>query len=570
MSDDGGLNWARLNPAFAHDVRAIDLLPDEAVLALGPDGLFLVTADSIRTLTDSPALSLTDLNPAAVQQTSDGDILIGRHAGPGLSLWVYDHTSSAWHQATVGEGRGISAIEAFSTPRAGMAAVIATDGDGLFGWSPGGLSQFPALLGADGQPLRIGALLVSETGSDCSIIVGTVGPARIVSRPCDLSGAWDAPLDLMTRAAQQVGGVSALIRVGSRMFAATSEGFFRGTLAGPWQPIFGLPTRPLALAAPADYELSRTLVAGGPQSGPILLFDSAPDIDVRLECPTELLGDTSGTCTATLTNQGLLPIPAGSLAVQLSGSSIALIGPAEVAYPQLETGSLFSTTLTLAVARDARPGKAHLDVTAPAAPAEGFTANNHIGTSIQIAYRNGADPAIVIGGQTMTRPTTKARLNLTVSNGGTLAMGAPARLSLTLPDNVLIDAIGDGALVSPGVVSWDVPDLEAGERIVLPLTYHLAADVQPDNILTVTATLLPQGDDREPTNNGDVAQLQLIPAQPIVLALTNMTRLARRGPVTEARAELASYLADAPGIEIPLDAAPPCETNHSSLACYYD
>ncbi|MEI6181294.1 MAG: hypothetical protein WCP31_11100, partial [Chloroflexales bacterium] len=312
------------------------------------------------------------------------------------------------------------------------------------------------------------------------------------------------------------------------------------------------------------------LLTGGPQSGIIRLFDAAPDIAVRMTCPEQLRGGSTEQCTVTLTNQGLLPVAPGSLTLTITGAGLTSDSPQPISYPQITAGQQVSATLSLTAPLNARPALATVRLEAPPAPGETFTANNIDRRTIQIQYREAPDPAVSIGGETMTRQGSQGTLSLTVVNAGTVAMTAGATLRLTLPTTITLVDLANGTLESPGVIRWDTPSLASGERFVAQIRYSLPTTLGAGERLAVTAELTTTSDDRETQNNRDVSSLQRTPDQPIVIVLSNMTRLAQRGPVEEARAELARYLETAPGLEIALDAAPPCAQDATSLACRYD
>lgn len=583
ISDDNGQNWETFNPAFSRDTRALAFQADGALLALSPSGLFVVTPSTIQAL-ELPVS--TNLNPAALRVSNDGAVtLVGRAGGPGNQLLIRD---GAWSSLALGSNRGVSAISFLPGARGNSEAVLGTVGDGLWLWQRGvGLSPFPALPTPEGRRLAIGALWI--TPDICTIVVGTnsVGastPAAIYTRPCDTTSPWAGPQNLTRSNNQPTRRVTALIGSPldpSRLFAATEAGFFQGQRGGAWTSLLGLPMRPLTLAPAANYATERTLLTGGIQSGAVRLFDATPDLDLRLQCPAEALGDTQITCTLTALNQGLLAAAAGPLSLDwpeaLSLVSInaapfdaATPAPTSLARPALSAGAQQTYALTFQVAREVRPSKIWIEAAANPVPEEVFTINNQHRTPITLGYRDAPDPALVFGGQRMTPLGATGTLQIVLTNPGTQALTSNLGLYVELPPNLELEAAAGATQLTARTLRWDLTALAAEEARAVRLTYRMPATLTPALPLEVSARLDYAGDDRELANNQDTVTLLPTPSEPEVVVLTHMPRLAQRGPVTEARSALTAYLTLNGGLEIALDEAPACAAAPQGLSCAYE
>ncbi|PDW00945.1 hypothetical protein CJ255_19985 [Candidatus Viridilinea mediisalina] len=585
VSDDGGQNWAAFNPDFTQMVRSLALLPHGPLLAVGPNGLFELTPTSM-----SPwMLPLSsNLNPATLRVSNDASVLlIGRSGGPGGQLVV---RTDNWDILSVGANRGISALEFFPGARGNSSAVIATFGDGLWLWErETGLTPFPALPAPNGGQLSIGAVWISPEPGPCTLAVGTnsannATPAAIYTRPCDTTSMWAAAQNLVQPDGTAARSVTAMVGSpinNNRLFAATDRGFFQGQVGGTWTRIFGLPIRPLALAASSNYAEDRTLLTGGIQAGVVRLFDASPDLDLRLDCPTQARGATEFTCILTATNQGLLVAAAGNIDVTW-GNGLELVMLNGIRRPQPATESLVLTrpllragerrsyNLTFGVAREQRPGRVQVEVQAPAVAEEIFTINNEARARINLDYRDAPDPALVIGGQRMTPLDAVGTLQLFLSNPGTQALTTSVRVTLQLPPSVtLVEAVGATQPTS-GTLVWEVEPLPVAGEQVLRLSYRMPTSITTGTQLLVTAGLSYSGDDRELANNQDTVELLPTPSDPEVIVLTNMARLSARGPVADVRSALAAYVSMNGALELPLDEALPCADEPAGLSCAYE
>ncbi|EFO80935.1 hypothetical protein OSCT_1166 [Oscillochloris trichoides DG-6] len=573
VSATGGVSWEPFNPDFIQDVRSLALLNNGNLLAVGPSGLFEL---SPTTATPISLPNATSLNPTEVRVSNDGSVwLVGRGAGPGDSLRIYD---GSWSSLKVGEGRGISSIEFLPGSRGNSEAVLATLGDGLWFWQRGvGLSAFPALPTPGGQRLRSGALWVSDS-EPCLIMLGTNSPttgtpAAIYTRACDLSSAWNGPYDLVHSNGTSARTVTAITRTPlGRYFAATDIGFFQSEDGSTWESIFGLPIRPLALAPAANYAEERSLLTGGTQSGVIRLFDATPDLQLDLECPDSARGNTQLTCTLRATNQGLLAAEGVAIDLNSTGDikllAINLDVPSlPLTIPSLNPGATQTFQLLFDVERAARPGEVRVEVQAPKVPQEVFAANNKDREKVRIDYRDAPDPSLVIGGQLMSPAETSATLRILVKNRGTQPMTSTAQVDLVFPPGVLVEAALGATEVAAGNFRWAIPALAVDEEYLLELTYQVPASIS--DAPQVTASLQSSGDDREANNNQDRAKLLFTPVTPVTVVVTNMPRLAQRGTVEEVRTALSNYLAMNGGMEIALDAALPCDAEPDGLSCAY-
>ncbi|RRR66522.1 MAG: hypothetical protein EI684_20630 [Candidatus Viridilinea halotolerans] len=607
VSSDGGQNWSPFNPAFTQVTRDIALWPDapiphgssgatltdpapppvSTIMAVGPRGLFAVTQASI---TAVPLPITSNLNPATIQVSNDGSVLLlGRAGGPGGQLLVRSDADN-WAVLDIGANRGISKIQFFPGPRGNTSAIIATHGDGLWLWErSAGLTPFPALASPNGGQLPIGAVWISPDPdpAPCMLVVGTqrvnaATPAATYTRPCDTTSAWVGPQNLVRPAGVAARSVTALIHAPTatdRLFAATDSGFFQGQVGGGWEPIFGLPIRPLALAASANYENDRTLLTGGIQAGVVRLFDATPDLDLRLSCPAQARGATSVACTLTTLNQGLLEADAGSIELTwgnglqptaLNGNAVATSMPLVINRPPLRTGESISHTISFAVERVIRPGRSEVMAAAAAVPQEIFVLNNEARARLRLDYRDAPDPALVIGGQRMTPLGETGTLQLRLSNSGTQALTSTMRVTLQLPAGVeLVEAVGATQPTS-GTLEWTIDPLPVAGEAALRMSYRMPTSIPTGTQLLATAALAYDGDDRELANNQDQLELLPTPSAPEVIVLTNMSRLAARGPVAAARSALAAYVGMNGSLELPLDEVPPCADDPAGLRCAYD
>ncbi|MFV9505617.1 MAG: hypothetical protein AB4911_13770 [Oscillochloridaceae bacterium umkhey_bin13] len=584
-TSDGGLNWQALNPSFTQDTRSLAVLPDGSVLALGRTGLFRVSATSI---IPEPLPVAANLNPTVVRASSNGAlILIGRAAGPGNQLLIKNGNGN-WSSLRVGNGRGITTITFLPGIAGNSQAMIATDGDGVWFWDQTtGLTALPALPSSTSRQPRVDALLVIP-GAPCTLLAGVASSApgeaaALYTRSCTLVGDWSGPQPLQ-RNGQLVRSVTALAQTplasGGRLFAATDQGFFRGTLAGGWMPIFGQPLRPQALAPAADYVSERTLLTGGQQSGIIRLFDATPDLHLALSCPPSARGATVITCTATASNQGLLAVPPGTMTLAITSSlrlqAVNGLAPAlpvpqsySVNYGALTANASQSFTFTLEVDANVRPHPVLVELAAAQVPGELFVVNNQVRQRIRLDYRDAPDLAVVGSGQRMTAPGSLGLLTFQVSNRGTQAMTTTALLELSLPAEVEVAATAPGLTLTQGRYQVVLPALDSQASMPITMTYRRASTLAPTTVVTVTAEVSSAGDDRELNNNRDRTGLLERPSSPEVIVLTHLTRLAQRGPVENVRAALDQYLLQEAALEIPLDALPACADAPQGLSCAY-
>jgi hypothetical protein len=584
LSDDNGLNWRLFNPTYTADTRSLMPTADGTVWAIGPNGLVLLTPTTINV----QALPIsTNLNPAVVRASNDGSIrMVGRSAGPGNHLLVAQNGGN-WSSVAIGAGRGVSDIAFFPDSRGNSEAVIATAGDGLLLWQTGGgLSPFPSLPNSGGRQVAIGAVMIVNQ-PDCTILVGVdsitaTTPAAIYTRPCDTTSAWSGPQVLVRNNAVQANTVTAIIASplnDGRFFATTDVGYFQGQ-GGGWNQIFGLPIRPLALAASANYRADRTLLSGGVQSGVLRLFDATPDLQLQLTCPEQASGATTLNCTITVTNQGLLEAAAGSMTLTWTGAlqplsvnGAALPNPPNGSFtidvPALAGGASSIFDVAWAVAADVRPSSAQITIRRALVPGEVFEANNSARTRLTLDYRAAPDPALVIGGQRMAQLNAQGSLRLFLSNPGTVAMTTTGLLRVTFPPEVAPMAPSGATLVTSRTLEWQIDPLGIAANRMLNVTYRMPPSLAEGTTLRVTAELRSDGDDREPNNNRDATQLLITPTDPAVIVLTHMPRLARRGPVEDVRTNLARYLDINGGLELALDAAPPCSAAPNGLSCAF-
>lgn len=578
-SGDGGLTWNPL-PGWPANVvpRSVAPLGPTRLIAVAADHAYLWDGSAWEEVGGLPA----PLNGAVVRTRVEADrtlVLVGRANTRGATLYASSDSAATWSAITVGAGRGITAIDFYQGAREGYAAIIGSDGDGIFGWSPdsvGAVGQLPALSDpASGRAARVSAVRVLESGGGCAVVVGTTGSAAgVASRVC--SGAWSAIQPIVAPGGANVGAITAIVEGrGDQLLAATSEGLFQGTLAGGWTRIFGLPLRPLTLVAPPSFANDRLLVAGGPQSGAVLLSDVTADLRVDVGCTGTIQGERVGTCVVEVTNQGLLPTEPGTLAVNLASAS----PPAVVQFAQgtreltftvgaLRASAVVTFPLSVQVGRDARPGIAVISATMPDS-SERFPANNRDEALVYLAYRSGADPAVIVSGQTMARPGQDRDLRVRVPNLGDQGLDR-GMLRLTLPPSMtLLSVTPRPTRVEGDTQLWDLPRLPSGASFEIGLRYRMPPAGTPADALTVVGDLADLSDDRELNNNRSSVTLMAPPTQPQGIVLTNWSRLARLGPIDRARTAVEEYLAAAGGFEIALDDELPCQSGGGALSCAY-
>lgn len=566
-SSDTGQNWTSLQPTLGA-VRSIAALNNGDVLVLSAQQLLRQVANSAA-WTPVSGLPTTALNGTVVRTSADGQqILVGRGPGPGDSLYASQDGGATWESFNLGNDQGVSAIAFYAQPRAGIAALIATEGDGLFGWLPGApasIVAFPSLRAA-GASDRVGALTISENASACTIIAGTQDtPARTISRPCDTSSPWSNLQTLTTPDGANVGAIAMLAAsTNGKLFAATSAGIFQGTLVSGWASTFGLPLRPSAVIVPQNYITRRILVTGGVQSGVLLLNDTAPDIAVQIDAPESVRGGDTTAFRVTVRNQGLLPAASGQVSLTVTFPN-GISAPVQTTwnYPTLlmDEENIFSVSAPIPL--QARPGMVNAVASATVAPNELYVNNNHTRASTLLDYRSAPDPAITIGGQTMAKAGKPSILVVNLSNLGD-QRSTNNTVVLTMPLSATITKIEPPGTTSVGnVITWLTTDsLQSGASQNLRVTYQLPINTPKTAQLPVSAVLTTGGDDRELNNNQSNAVLRLAPGTPNVFVLTNWPRLTRLGPVDAVRAAVNTYIADENGFEIALDSDSVCRVSH--------
>lgn len=578
QSINGGLSW-NLLPGWPENT------PARSVAALSADTLIALTHEQAYRwdgVTWSSIAGLpTPLNGSIVRSRVDADttlVLIGRKNARGPSLYASVDSAETWTALNVGSDRGVTALAFYATEREGYAALIGSDGDGIFGWSPASpatIGALPPLNDPDGRVARVSALTINDSPDTCAIYVGTTGPsAGISSRAC--AGAWSPLQALAAPTGTNVGAITSIVPQSSELLIATSEGIFQGIPGGGWTRIFGLALRPLTLVIPPTYAEDRLLIAGGPQSGAVLLSNVTADIRVDAVCLESMPGGSTGQCEVSLVNQGLLPTNPGTLTVTLNLNTqpdiAAFIdGTQTVTFTvdALRASEIVTYPLEIAVALDARPGLAILRAEMPD-PTERFTANNLDEELIYLAYRPGADPAVIVSGQTTALPGQERRVRIRVPNLGDQEL-VSGQLQLTLPPGVEVRTASPGATqVNGNTRTWNLPRMAAGAVFEISLLYRMPATAVESTPLPISATLINLSDDRELENNASNAFLRVPPSNPEGIVLTNWSRLSTFGSVDAAKAALTEFLPLVGGVELALDDDPPCPSgNGASVACAY-
>lgn len=575
-----GLNWQPLPISEGNEAPSHLTGPTRSVSAQGEGQILILTRDNLLrwSLEGASILSNlpTALNGSIVRASANGEtVLVGRGPGSGASLYVSIDGGGSFMPLSLGADSGVSDIAFLNTAVGVIEAVIATEGDGLFGWSsaaPGTVIRYQRLPDSTGEPARITSVMVRQ-GNTCRILVGTAGPeAGVATRPCTVdAGDWSALTGLIADG-KRAGAIYDLAHDGaSRTFAATSEGLFSSD-GTAWQRIFGLPLRPLTLAVPAQYATDRLLVAGGPQSGAVLLSDISPDLRVTITGPATLRGGTEGVYTVTLRNQGLLTHSAGTFNLELGQGQLSL-EPLDTqlthSFGELRSGQSVNFTLRLRAGADAKPAQSSLRATTTPIEADRFKANNQATRRIMLDYRSGPDLAVIIGGQSMSKPGERAQLRLTLINLGDQPAQAGGQLQAALPPGVTILSNTGGASQSGTQRTWPISALSPGQSAEFSIDYRLASGTPESAALPIVASIL-NNEDREPQNDQDNGTLRVRPSSPRQVVVTNMTRLARLGLISDLRTALDGYLEAAAAIEVALDGGPPCPgPNSANLACRY-
>jgi hypothetical protein len=576
-STDDGFSWQPFGvTGLTSVVRSVDLLSDGSLLALAAQGLYRITNGQAIPVNGLPT---NGLNGSVVRASPEGQtILVGRNAGEGNNLYVSTDGGVSWTNLAVGENLGVTTIVWLASPIERAQALIASDGSGLFGWTPGSsnLTALPRFVGGEERE-RVGAVLVSGSGESCRIFAGTFGPVgRIYSSSCSLTGVW-TPMLIEGSSPTAIQALASLENTPDVLYAATSEGILKGSIDKgsineKWGSLFGRPLRPLSLLVPGSYNTNRMLVAGGFQAGVLLLSDTSPDIIATIEVPELARGNEMLTYTVKLANQGLLPVTAFTANLTIERTFVTL-EPADQVLTwtgMLMPSEVVTKTVYVRVKSNVRPeDTVRATLQADQVSNEQFLPNNLFRVTTNLLYRQGADLEVRSVGQSASIPGESASLRFLVNNVGDKPSGPDAKLIIQFSPAITVETWPDKAtkLISNSYsLSFsDFPVNAPPKQIAF--TYKLPTGIPTDTVLTATATLsLPMTfDDREANNNSARVNLTVMPETPSVLVITNRRRFYFTPALSNA---LTAYLQEENGLEIDLGEQTQCEKGN--IACGYE
>lgn len=593
-----------LTPSFWHRVAASpDGYPIRALLPTGPLTGKVLTSQSLYTWSGTSFTNPISM-PNAIALAGDANrLLVGLGAGSSSSLRISQDGGATWTRYVLGKGHGVTAIQltpAQIETNTGIAAFIATDGDGVFAWQPNAtpqITRLPDLVAAGGQQERVNALGLVQIGATCSILAGTLGaPARIVERPCDVASAWGNSTNLASpRPGFFRQSLVGEVRDFSTPFTldngdviiaiATSEGVYQGLLNGSGfnvSAVFDLPMRPEAIEiAPAIANTTLqpffTLV-GGIQSGILILSSVAPDVVLTIGLPEQVPGDEILTATLTLRNLGLQTASTITSTLWVSDKNLEPTTPLMRTTPLLASGQVVSYTYAFHVKPDVTPYQTVITATTMPIIGEQSGADNHNKTSAHthITYRHGADPRVQINGNSTVPANSTQCLIAQVTNAGDRTDTVGGVLRVTLPATMTIIDSYPLATISGQTLKWDAAGLVAGKVAEYGFCYKLPVATNPGTEFSLTADyqLTTGADDRELRNNSDTFIVMAQLPNPIVLAITNMSRAdstnddakphAAASDIATLRTQLTNYLRLTPGTELALDNHQACK-----LDAYY-
>ncbi len=577
-SSTDAVDWSLVAPlSGTAPLRSLAFDDNDDIIAISPRQLLRWDGTrwtEIRSL--SAALGGVPLNGAIVR-AQDSTLLVGRNAGAGDQLLVSQDNGATWSSFSPADNRDITAITLFNPPQSGVAALIATDGAGLFAWSPtSGLEPLPA--NGLAATARVASLVQVKSDTSCRLVLGTfASPTQLLSSPCQSPPVWsDASAGAWATAATNTSLISAIAGSLDRLFVATEAGLFQGVIgdSGSWHPVFGLPARPLALASVAATEGKNVhkVVVGGLQGGTVLLNDTSPDLGVRIVAPESVLGNTTVPLTLEVTNYGTVAARNTSLTFEYPQTVFDAVMPFTPVLT-LSPGQKATLPLTAHVAYAVRPSMAQLTLSASMVNGERFAGNNTATESVQVRYRDGADPYVQLSGTTMEQANRPAALHVYAGNAGTQA-SQPLTLHVDLPAGMHITST---SYISPPptryipdvAVEWAVSPLDQGEiKQEFTIIYSLPDTLPLSVSLPVTATFTPVGADRNLANNVDVATLRFPPQSPAIIVLTNWSRFPETGAVSETRALVNRYINKVGAREIALDGLPACTKEDDPLRTY--
>lgn len=572
-----GLNWQQLTGTETQT---------EAVTQIAVGSNLVVFANSSGIWRLDPATNAsaalvdglpTPHNSSALAVSRDGQImLVGRGSGPGPNVWMSFDRGSTWRSTLVGTGRAIHDIQFFDPPTNGLVAVISAGHDGLYGLMADGSVQAVGSLPTDAtnRSVAIGKILIRQAGlATCNLLVSSEGvPARSYTRPCDTTSAWSAANQIGSSVASVVGFAHA---PDGRVFAATTEGIFLSINNSTWAPIYGLPIRPMSLAVSPEYQLDRRLIVGGQQAGVVVLTDSTPDLSVRIEGGAAIKGSQQLTQTIVIQNIGIRRSAAANLDLSISPGTVQFDGAQTYPVPALQPGELFRIPLRLVATDATRPGEVTLRAELQSVAADIYAPNNQFERTIATEYRDGADPAVFVTGNTVANAQGSGVLYISVWNQGTQAITMPVDLELTLSVSATfqIAPLGQRGSTAQGIYRQRITSLDAGAARVFQLSYQRSAADQ-DDVLALTVRIGAMAD-REPNNNTFIVQIRSIGQQPDVVVFTNYPRMRELEPGSSSMPDLqreTNLFAAQPGVVVlPIEQLPPnCQgLNRTSLASLY-
>jgi hypothetical protein len=546
-------------------LRSLALEPNGAILAISADGL--ARWDGVRWT--EVALPGGPVNGSAVRIL--GAVrLVGRNAGADGVLNISTDGGARWSTYHLGDDRGVTDISFISIVGGRPYAIIATDGDGLFAWDSAAPTTLRQLTAAGLNPgARISALAQVSYHADCQLVLATYNPVRILSGGCEEDPAWSA--------ATALGGASLVTGLAgqpNRIFAATDAGILQGSLSSAWQPVFGLPLRPLALTDSINPLENRIMLAGGVEGGVVVLNDSAPDVGVRIIGPAMVRGKNTVDYTIELRNYGTIVARQTKMEFTATPNVFSSIEYLDSRWPTFDVlpGAPITTTVRITIPDNARPTQATLTARAKVDASERFAGNNEHSLELSVGYRQGVDPFVQIGGATMVRPGITATLRLTAGNLGDLP-AAPVTVRLLLPPEVEFAAAGvkPAPTITAGVLEWSYPSMAAASKQEILVPYQLAASLSPTATLPIRAEITTLGDNREPGNDADETELHFVPSRPELVVVTNWTRQLELGPLGNARELTDRYSVDEGALEVALDGTGPCtRQDPDSLPCGYE